>query len=124
MKKIIIGILLFFVAVFFMLKYYFSDTIINKYPDVQSAKKEQAVQHGWVPALVPDSAYDIAETHNLDTNTLFGKFSYKEADEKKLMEKLAPFPDMNQTYQWKGFLFRIDTEKNLVKYRNKPVSAQ
>jgi len=74
MKKIIIGILLFFVAVFFMLKYYFADTIINKYPDVESVKKENAIQEGWVPALLPDSAYDIEETHDIDSNQLFGRF--------------------------------------------------
>ena len=119
MKKIIIGILLFFVAVFFMLKYYFSDTIINKYPDVESVKKESAIQQGWVPALLPDSAYDIEETHDIDSNQLFGRFYYKEADEAVIVQKLTPVPDMNQTYQWGAFLFRINKEKNEVRYRNR-----
>ena len=119
MKKIIIGILLFFVAVFFMLKYYFSDTIINKYPDAAAVKKEQAIEKGWVPALLPDSAYDIEETHDIDSNQLFGRFYYKEQDEAVIVQKLKPFPDMNATYQWGDYLFRINKEKNEVRYRNR-----
>ncbi|BAF72017.1 hypothetical protein [Sulfurovum sp. NBC37-1] len=119
MKKIIIAMLLFFVAVFFMLKYYFSDTIINKYPDVESVKKESAIQKGWIPALLPDSAYDIEETHDIDSNQLFGRFYYKEVDEERIVQKLTPAPDMNNTFEWGDFLFRINKEKNEVRYRNK-----
>ncbi|AKF24771.1 hypothetical protein YH65_04755 [Sulfurovum lithotrophicum] len=120
MKKIIIAMLLFFVAVFFMLKYYFSDTLINKYSDTASVKEDKAIKNGWVPALLPDSAYDIEETHDMDTNQLFGRFYYKERDEAVIVQKLAPVPDMNQTYEWGNFLFRINKEKNEVRYRNKP----
>ena len=102
-----------------MLKYYFSDTIINKYPDVAAVKKENAIEKGWVPALLPDSAYDIEKTHDMDTNQLFGRFFYKEQDEAAIVQKLAPFPDMNATYQWGDYLFRINKEKNEVRYRNK-----
>ena len=119
MKKIIIGILLFFTAVFFMLRSYFSDTIINKYPDVQSVKENSAVEKGWVPGLLPETAYNIEETHDIEKNQLFGRFYYKEADEAFILKKLTPVPDMNQTYQWGNFLFRIDKEKNEVRYRNK-----
>jgi len=120
MKKIIIAMLLFFAVIFFMLKYYFADTLINKYPDAVSVKEDKAIQNGWVPALLPDSAYDIEETHDIDSNQLFGRFYYKEADEEMIVQKLAPVPNMNQTYQWENFLFRINKEKNEVRYRNKP----
>ena len=120
MKKIIIATLLFFVAVFWMLNTYFNDLEINKYPTLKAAEDDKAIERGWVPALLPDSAYDIEETHDLDTNQLFGKFSYKESDEKKLLDALNEVSEMNETYAWGAFYFKIDREKNLVKYRNRP----
>ena len=119
MKKIIIAILLFFAAVFFMLQYYFSDVQINKYPDKESVLKESAIEKGWVPPILPDSAYDIEETHDIDTNQLFGRFYYKPKDEKILMIQLDQMPEQNGTYIGKHFLFKIDSEKHLVQYRNK-----
>jgi hypothetical protein len=121
MKKIIIAILLFFTAVFFMLNAYFDDIQINKYDNLQQVKEDQAIQKGWVPALLPPSAYDIEETHDLDTNQLFGKFSYKEKDEAVLLQRLQPMPESNDTLIWENFLFKVDKARNLVRYRNRPV---
>ena len=81
-----------------------------------------AIEQGWIPALLPDSAYDIEETHDIDTNQLFGRFSYKPADEKMLMEALKPYSDSNDTYRWKNFLFKIDTKNRVVKFRNLPAT--
>ncbi|KYJ85978.1 hypothetical protein [Sulfurovum riftiae] len=124
LRNILIAMLLFFVAIYFLLTSYFSDVQINKYPDLQAVKEDKAIEKGWVPDMLPDSAYDIEETHDLDTNQLFGRFYYKEADEGSIMEKLTIVPDMNQTYEWKAYLFKVDREKNQVKYRNKPLSAE
>ena len=120
MKKIIIGMLLFFGGTMLLLNYYFQDVQINRYTDKEAAVDAKAIEKGWVPALVPDSAYEIEETHDLDTNELFGKFSYKEADEKALLAKLTPMQKSQETYAWEDFLFKIDTQKNLVRYRNHP----
>jgi len=122
MKKIMIAILLFFVAVFFMIQSTFSDVTINKYPDYQSVIEDNATEHGWIPAILPKSAYEIAETHNLDTNEIFGSFKYRQDDEEKLMQDLTIVPDMNQTYTWGNFLFKIDTNAKHAKFRNKPSS--
>jgi len=118
MKKIIIGILLFFIAVFFMIRSTFSDVIINKYDSYQTVMEDNATQKGWIPAILPKSAYDIKETHDLDTNKVIGSFFYKEKDETQLMENLTPVADMNNTMKWENFLFKVDKEKNHVKYRN------
>ncbi len=133
MKKIIGAILLFFLAVYLFLTSYFSDVQVNKYTDRETAKENQdiasvkedkAIEKGWVPAILPESAYDIAETHDLDTNELFGSFRYKERDEETLMKNMKTSSDKNDTLEWGDFLFKIDREKNRVKYRNRPVSAQ
>jgi hypothetical protein len=120
MKKILIAILLFFVGIYFLLNAYFSDLQINKYDNLQQVKEDKAIEKGWVPALIPPSAYDIEETHDIDTNQLFGRFYYKKTDEEILIEQLSAFPESNGTYTGKAFLFRIDTKKHMVKYRNRP----
>lgn len=119
MKKIILAIVLFFVAVYFMIRSTFSDVIINKYPDYASVVENNATEYGWVPSILPKSAYDIAETHDLDKNELYGSFYYKEPDETGFMNNLTSMPDMNNTLEWGNFLFKVDAEKNHVKYRNK-----
>jgi hypothetical protein len=118
-KKTLLAMLLFFVAVYFILTHYFGDVEINKYDSKATAQQEQAIERGWIPAILPESAYEISETHNLDTNELFGSFYYKDKDEKIFMENLTLMPDRNDTLEWGNFLFRIDQEKNHVKYRNK-----
>jgi hypothetical protein len=119
MIKILLAMLGFFVMVYFMMLHYFPDTQINKYPSFQEVKDDTAIERGWIPAIIPESAYDISETHDLDTNQLFGSFNYKEPDEKKLLEQMTVMPDMNETMEWGNFLFKIDKEHNHVKYRNK-----
>jgi hypothetical protein len=120
MKKIIGAILLFFLAVYLFMASYFSDAHFNKYSDRETVKENQAIEKGWVPAILPESAYDIAETHDLDTNELFGNFQYKEKDEEALLKNMTASSDKNDTLEWGDFLFKIDREKNRVKYRNKP----
>jgi len=120
MKKILLALLIFFVAVFFMLKNNFDDIQINKYENVQQVKEDKAIEHGWVPANLPESAYNIAETHDIDNNQLFGSFYYKKNDEGMLMKKLVLHKDLNNTYMWKGYLFQIDRKIKHVKYRNNP----
>ena len=123
MKKILIAMVIVAIGVYLLFSYFFEDVQINKYQDIQTAKEQQAVEKGWVPAILPPSAYEIEETHDLDKNTLFGRFKYKEKDEEKFMHALTPLHDANGTYSWGGYLFRPDTKTNTVKYRNRP-SAQ
>ena len=112
--------LAFSLLAYFAIIYYFPDTQINKYPNMKTVKENNATRDGWVPVILPPSAYEIAETHDLDANTLFGSCKYKEKDEEKFMENLTVVPDMNNTLEWGAFFFRVDTKANLVKYRNKP----
>ena len=122
MKKIIFAILGFFILFYFVLTNYYTDVQINKYKDIQVVKENQVIQKGWVPAILPESAYEITETHDLDTNTLFGSFYYKEQDEAGLMKHLTVISDMNNTLEWGNFLFKVNKKLNFVKYRNKPIS--
>ena len=123
MKKMLLAMIGFFVLAFILINYTFPDVTINKYNNVEAVKENAGIQQGWIPAIIPDSAYDISETHDLGKNTLFGSFSYKEKDEAGLMDHLTvQEEDMNNTLQWGNFLFKVDKESNHVQYRNKPAS--
>ena len=124
LKKILLLIVSFFVLGYVVFTQRYSDVQINKYEDIEVVKENKAILNGWVPAILPDSAYDITETHDLDANTLFGSFNYKEQDEAGLMEHLTVKQDMDNTLEWGDFLFKVDKELNHVKYRNKPVITQ
>ena len=116
MKKILLIILVLFVAVYFILTHYFSNVEINKYDSMETVQKQEAIKNGWIPKALPLSAYDIVETHDMDTRAVFGKFSYKEKDEKEFLMNLK---ESNETYVGEDFLFKIDKEKNRVDFRNK-----
>ena len=121
-KYILLLIVSFFVLGYVVFTQRYSDVQINKYEDIEVVKENKAILNGWVPAILPDSAYDITETHDLDANTLFGSFNYKEQDEAGLMKHLTVKNDMDNTLEWGDFLFRVDKKLNHVKYRNKPSS--
>lgn len=53
------------------------DTMKASYPDYQSAINAGAVGEGrWVPAFLPQSARDIQEQHDIDTNEVWLFFRF------------------------------------------------
>ncbi len=115
-------VVLFFGGTYFAIDHYISDIDVNKYKNVKEVRKDKAIERGWVPAILPKSAYNITEIHDLDTNRLYGRFYYKEKDETLLLQHLEFIEDTNDTYVWQDFLFRLNIQKNIVKYRNNPLS--
>ena len=116
MKKPLLIILLVFLAIYLVLTSYFPNTEINKYDSLETVQTKKVIEKGWIPKILPASAYDIVETHDVDTNTVFGKFSYKESDEEEFLSKLK---ESNEMYEGENFFFKIDKEKNRVDFRNK-----
>jgi hypothetical protein len=123
-KKILISILFVSLLLYIVLVQYFGDVEINKYTNRDAVLQYKIIEKGWVPAILPKSAYDISETHDIDTNELFGSFYYYDIDEAKLFSKLKLLSDTNETYQWGNFLFKVDREKNYIQYRNKTISKK
>ena len=116
MKKILIIVALVFIAVYLLLRSYFPNAEINRYDSFETVQKQKVMEKGWLPRILPLSAYDIVETHDIDTNNIFGKFSYREKDEEDLLTKVK---ESNGIYESEHFLFKIDREKNVVDFRNK-----
>ena len=124
MKKLLVIIVVIAGSVYFLLSSFLPEVQINKYEDLEVVKEQAAIQKGWIPAILPSSAFDIVETHDIDTNTILGSFSYKEKDEEKFLQNLIIVNDTNNTLEWEKFLFRVDTELNKVKFINKPGFTQ
>ncbi len=119
MKKILLIVAVVIIAIYLLLTSYFPSVEINRYDSVETIKENKAIENGWIPKTIPLSAYDIVETHDLDKNSVFGKFSYKEEDEKEFLSNLKV---SDEVYEGEKFLFKIDKEKNMVNFRNKNIN--
>ena len=113
---------LFYFLLNFILSHYFQDMQISKYSDLQEVKTDTAIQRGFIPANLPASASKIVESHDLDTNTIFGTFNYEEKDEETFMQNLTDLNSADDMLEWGNFLFKVDKESNHVQYRNRPIS--
>jgi len=93
MKKLIIAALLLATAVYLMFSAFVTDVQINKYSDIQAVYDQKAIKKGWVPKILPDLAYEIVETHDLDTNRVFGEFKCPKASQKLFIQQLKPYKE-------------------------------
>ena len=119
MYKLLIALIVLIGLVYLLFSTFFVDVQINKYTDKAVVIEQQAIKNGWVPSILPESAFKIVETHDIDKNTVFGSFKYKEDDEKSFTQNLTTLNNDKNTQTWENFLFRVDTQKNMVKFRNK-----
>jgi len=119
MKKLILIGMAIAIGFYGVYSYFIEDIQINKYSNMEVVREHEAIEKGWIPKILPMSAYKIIETHDLDTNTLLGAFNYREQDEVIFMRNLTPLDDSNDTMFWDNFLFKVDKSKNHVKFRNR-----
>src|SRR5438105_936756 len=57
-----------------------NESASSHYATAATARADGAIERGWLPAALPDSAFDIVESHNLDTNTGGGSFHFDARD--------------------------------------------
>ena len=60
------------------------------------ADAADTISRGWIPAVLPASATEIHETHNLDSNTGHGTFRFDVSDMHSFQAALLPIP-VNQS---------------------------
>lgn len=92
-----------------------TETMKTSYETRNEARMDGAIERGWIPRIIPESAYDISEIHNLDNNQVTGEFYYAEVDENHFLSHLT---SIGGSYSWGYFIFEIDIENNLVTYKN------
>jgi hypothetical protein len=66
------------------------DNMSTHYATSTEARGDGAFARGWLPRAMPDSAYDINEEHNLDTNVGHGTFRSAAADADTFRARLQP----------------------------------
>jgi len=66
------------------------DTQRASYATAAAARADGAIQRGWLPDSLPDSAFDIAESHDLDTNTGGGSFRFEARDADSFRAQFQP----------------------------------
>jgi hypothetical protein len=54
------------------------------------AAAEDTIEHGWIPCVLPASAVQIRESHNIDTNVGHGSFEFGASDAEQLRATLTP----------------------------------
>ena len=116
MKKLLYLLTIFVLCVF--LFYFFIPNYdrSNYYANKTEVIADNAIERGWIPSILPKSAYDIKEKHNLDTNELNGSFKYLEEDENDFLKYLKNYENV---YVWENFIFEVDTQNNIVFFKNK-----
>ena len=72
----------------------FVETTTNQYSNYKEAVEAGAIQRGWLPQALPESANDIVETHNIDTNELWVKFKFAQADIKTFLSECEKANDL------------------------------
>jgi hypothetical protein len=56
------------------------DDVTSRYATLDDARSDGLYEGGWLPDILPSSAYDIRVTNDLDVNTSEGEFWFDPAD--------------------------------------------
>lgn len=59
----------------------------SHYPTYADAQRDGAISRGWIPAWVPESALDIYDWHDLDTNTTLLALTYGSENPAEFLSK-------------------------------------
>ena len=57
-----------------------TDIIEEYYTNYADVVKSGDLEKGWIPSFLPESAYDIYDKHNLDTNEIWIRFHFNKID--------------------------------------------
>ena len=64
------------------------DSATSHYQTLAEARADGVFERGWLPDVLPPSAYDISVRNNLDINTSEGRFSFALEDFPQFEERL------------------------------------
>ena len=92
----------------------YSDAVTNAYATKAEAEQAGAVERGWVPRGLPDSARDLREAHSDEGRRAWGLFSFAPEDSDVLRAILDPTeisaqglePDIPARIEWWPLLLR------------------
>lgn len=64
-----------------------SELVESNYPTYQQAAQSGAIESGWLPAFLPESASNIRESHDPETNQVWVSFEFPQEE----IESFAAF---------------------------------
>lgn len=70
-----------------------SERATKYYPKYEDAASDSAVKRGWIPEIVPKTATEIHEQHDLDTNDVWLRFNVPSLGKGKLSAGLKGLTD-------------------------------
>jgi len=70
-----------------------SERFTAYYPKYEDALKAGAIKRGWIPEIIPKTATDIHEQHDIDTNEVWIRFDLPSADKNRLMAGMRKLTD-------------------------------
>jgi len=93
------------------------DVLERAYASREEVVRDGAIGRGWIPAWIPESARDIREVHNVDTNVSQLAFAYGVFDASDVSPGCAPavpatviLPRTSMTNWWPKALRRSSPE--------------
>lgn len=115
--RILVLYIIVFICMLILFLLYLNSSEVKKtsYNNKNDILKNEAIKRGWIPEIIPKSAFAIIEIHDIDTNQVKGSFKYLEKDENKFISNLK---FKNKINTWKKFQFRINKENNIVSFNN------
>ena len=72
----------------------FIDMKSASYADYSAVEATGAIGRGWIPVFLPESAKDVREKHNLDTNAELVRFDFDVGDLGILTQACPPTQDI------------------------------
>jgi hypothetical protein len=81
----------FLIAILYGVAYYFdfNENIYSYYPTFEATQTTgSAKEGGWIPEIVPSSATEIHEQHNIDTNEVWLRFDIPSTEKNKMISGL------------------------------------
>lgn len=67
-----------------------TDVVENRYSSLAEARIDHLFDRGWLPDILPASAYDIRTNNNLDLNLSEGQFSFEPLEAAAFMSRVQP----------------------------------
>ena len=68
------------------------DVVTASYASRSEARESGAIDRGWIPTWLPESAQDIREAHGLDSNRRWGLFNFAPAEADRIRAALHAEP--------------------------------
>lgn len=84
---------LIFVCLIVILVFGCSERFTEYYPRYEDAMQDGAVKRGWIPGIVPITASEIHEQHDLDGNDVWIRFEAPRLDRNRLARGLKKLSD-------------------------------